>query len=190
MAQPIVKLWLSTGLQMPPEEMPYHAEMMNRMSVAAGWSHDQDAKFYARRNKYRMNEDDMTFMKEVFMPDDQGDEKPKLPFSKYIVQWGYHPLTMETYRTQGSDKTGALAEMRRKYGDHFQAMYQVPRPDGTLTKVSVISGMMFYSRKDEPYEVMVYAPGKEYDGPLPYQTDEQLMLLIAKLLGENDGLSK
>lgn len=133
-----------------------------------------------------MNEDDMTFMKEVFMPDDQGDEKPKLPFSKYIVQWGYHPLTLDAKQHHEADQEprGALADMRRKYGDHFQAMYQVPRPDGTLTRVSVISGMMFYSRKDEPYEVMVYALGKEYDNPLPYQTDEQLMLLIAKLLGE------
>ena len=42
--------------------------------------------------------------------------------------------------------------------------------------------MMFYSRKDAPYEVMVYDGNED---PYAYQTDEDLMLLLAKLLGES-----
>jgi hypothetical protein len=83
--------------------------------------------------------------------------------------------------------------MKEKYGNHFQCKYKLPRPDGTVTEVSVISGMMFYSRKDAPYEVMVYTAYDERDNyPYSYQTDEDLMLLLAKLLGEggSHGLSK
>lgn len=142
-----------------------------------------------------MSEDDMTFMHEVFMP--ENGDKPKLPFAQYIQAWGFHPLTQETSKekdtVQGDTKQGsgsAMADMRRKYGEHYQVFYKVPRPDGTLTKLSVICGMMFYSRKDEPYEVMVYtSPEAGENQPLPYQTDEQLMLLIAKLLNQGDNIA-
>jgi hypothetical protein len=128
-----------------------------------------------------ITEDDMSFMKEVFMPDTQGNEKPRLPFNQYITVWGYHPLTNEVMELK--NKEGAVARMHNKYGDSFQCKYSIPRPSGKLTEMSVISGMMFYSRKDAPYEVIVY-DGKEDSAPLAYQTDEDLMLLIAKLLTE------
>jgi hypothetical protein len=129
-----------------------------------------------------MHEDDMSFMREVFMPDTQGNDKPKLPFNQYITEWGLHPISVE------GDVDGAMHKMKEKYGNHFRAIYKVPRPDGTVTEVGVISGMMFYSRKDAPYEVMVH-DGRKND-PYAYQTDEDLMLLLAKLLGEDNGLSK
>lgn len=127
-----------------------------------------------------MHEDDMSFMREVFMPDAHGNEKPRLPFSKYIYEWGLHPMSRDLSKP---DPSGALSKMRRKYGDSFACKYRIPRPDGTVVELSVISGMMFYCRKDAPYEVMVYDDREDND-PLPYQTDEDLMILIAKLLGE------
>lgn len=134
-----------------------------------------------------ITEDDMSFMKEVFMPDNEGNEKPRLPFNQYIREWGYHPLTNEVMVLK--NKNGAVGRMHNKYGDSFQCRYSIPRPSGKLTEMSVISGMMFYSRKDAPYEVMVYDV-KENNNPLAYQTDEDLMLLIAKLLSEDDEVIK
>ena len=138
-----------------------------------------------------LHEDDMSFMREVFMPDTQGNEKPRLPFNQYIFEWGLHHMCreMEEVSAKKPDPNGALAKMRKKYGDSFMAKYRVPRPDGTKTEVSVICGMMFYSRTDAPYEVMVY-DGREDNDPYAYQTDEDLMLLIAKLLGESDERKK
>lgn len=189
MTSPIkTKLWLSIGLNNEARfgERPYQKEAEQRMLPRIP---DNTVKpdFFNLRRKYQMHEDDMTFMKEVFMPDDQGNTKPKLPFNQYIVKWGYHPLTLEAMQKHEADQEprSAMSDMRRKYGDHYQVEYSIPRPDGTATKVSVISGIMFYSREKEPYEVMVYDTASTYDDPLPYQTDEQLMLLIAKLLAEN-----
>ena len=138
-----------------------------------------------------IHEEDMSFMREVFMPDTQGNEKPRLPFNQYIYEWGLHKVSIEIEEVSAKkpDPQGALAKMKRKYGDSFQCKYRVPRPDGTKTELSVICGMMFYSRKDAPYEVMVY-DGREDGDPLPYQTDEDLMILIAKLLGESDERKK
>ena len=139
-----------------------------------------------------MIEDDMSFMREIFMPDTQGNEKPRLPFNRYIVQWGYHPMSLEVM--EKGDNNGALAKMRKKYGDSFMCKYKVPRPDGTIVHLSVITGMMFYSRTDAPYEVMCSADADDEGNcePRPYQTDEDLMLLVAKLLneGETNGLPK
>ena len=141
-----------------------------------------------------MHEDDMSFMREVFMPDTQGNEKPRLPFNQYIYEWGLHHMCreMEEVSAKKPDPNGALAKMRKKYGDSFMAKYRIPRPDGTKTELSVICGMMFYSRKGEPYEVMVNGGEDNHGDPLAYQTDEDLMLLIAKLLteGGSNGLSK
>jgi len=132
-----------------------------------------------------LSDDDMSFMREVFMPDTQGNEKPKLPFAQYIVEWGLHPLSERTGEATGE-------RWKRLYGDSFQAVYKLPRPNGTQTKVSVISGGLFYSRIGEPYEVMVCheTDMDSTDNLHPYQTDEDLMLLLAKLLGEDNGLSK
>ena len=129
-----------------------------------------------------LHEDDMSFMREVFMPDEHGNEKPRLPYNEFIYEWGLHPVS------QG--KGEAIKDMHRKYGDHFLCRYRIPCPSGKVVTLSVITGMMFYSRKDAPYEVMVNEA--ESNDPLAYQTDEDLMLLIAKLLteGEDDGLPK
>ena len=128
-----------------------------------------------------MHDDDMSFMREVFMPDAHGNEKPRLPFNKYIYEWGFHPMSPEVMAE--GDNSGALAKMRKKYGDSFMCKYKVPRPDGTVTELSVICGMMFYCRTDAPYEVMVYDNREDHE-PFGYQTDEDLMLLIAKLLNQ------
>ena len=148
---------------------------------------------------YIMIEDDMSFMEPVFMG-------KQLPFPEYIVKCGYHPMTEEgiakqafTDReahnprsTHGGDeqitKRGALGEMMRKYGLHFSAKYEIPRANGTVFNVSVISGKMFYSRIDAPYEVMGHKleeSDDDYDNdPMPYQTDEQLMIYLAKLIAK------
>ena len=88
-----------------------------------------------------MHEDDMSFMREVFMPDEHGNEKPRLPYNQFIYQWGLHPMSQ--FKDKLDDGNGALAKMRRKYGNHFVAKYRVPRHDGTVVHLSVISGMMF-----------------------------------------------
>ena len=125
-----------------------------------------------------MHEDDMTFMADVFL-------KRQLPYAEYLTESGYHDLSRDVITK--SPNESAMRQMMDKYGEHFMAIYQIPRPNGVVTKVSVISGMMFYSRKDAPYEVMVY-DGREDNDPYGYQTDEDLLLLIAKLLGESDGI--
>jgi hypothetical protein len=125
---------------------------------------------------YMAREDDMEFMREVFMPDKDGNLKPLLPFAHYIYEWGEHPIMHEM-----RDKD------RSKYGSSFFAQYRVPRPDGTLTGISVVCGHYFYSRKDAPYEILIInEPDGNDDEPMGYRTDEDLMLLIAQLLNEGE----
>jgi hypothetical protein len=172
-------MWLKIGLGEKEDYSdytdPFYAECAKRMFPR------QKGQITLTRS-YSMNDDDMSFMREVFMPDTQGNDKPKLPFNQYIVEWGLHRVSQEVNTATGGG--GALADMRRKYGNHFQCRYSIPRPDGEPIKVSVISGMMFYSRKDAPYEVMIDGGS---DRHMAYQTDEDLMLLLAKLLNEGDG---
>ncbi len=99
--------------------------------------------------------DDMSFMVAVFMPIDR--DRPALPYDEFIVEGGRHPRLQER-------------------GDHFYAKYEFPNGK----KVSVISGSMFYSRIDAPYEVMF----EDEDEPYGYQTDEELMILLAKAIGD------
>ena len=82
-------------------------------------------------------------------------DKPALPYDEFIVEGGLHPI--------GNVK------------GHFYARYEFPNG----TNVSVICGSMFYSRIDAPYEVRV--DGEEPHG---YQTDEELMILLAKAIGD------
>lgn len=105
-----------------------------------------------------MTRDDMTHMEAVFLPIDR--DKPSLPYDEFIVEWGKHPAS--SYK---GDK-----------GDHFYAKYEFPNG----RKVSVICGSMFYSRIDAPYEVMF----EDEDEPHGYQTDEELMILLAKAIGD------
>jgi hypothetical protein len=111
-------------------------------------------------------------MQNVFSPIDR--DKPNLPFSEFIVDAGEHRVTRGTEFT--------------KYGRHYYAQYEIPRKDGKLIHVSVISGNMFYCRPDAPYEVRVI--GMNDDEPRGYQTDEDLMILLAKLVaqGDTDGI--
>jgi hypothetical protein len=126
--------------------------------------------------EYMMNEDDMSFMEDVFL-------KRQLPFPEYLVKCGYHPMTLELHE-KVDQSPGALGKMMGKYGAHFSAKYEFPCKGGAVIKVSVISGMMFYSRKDAPYEIMGPTVGED-DGsgdPLAYQTDEDLMIYLAKMI--------
>lgn len=111
-------------------------------------------------------------MQNVFKPIDR--DKPNLPYSEFIIDAGEHRVT------RGNSFT--------KYGSHFYAQYEIPRKDGRLIHVSVISGSMFYCQPDAPYEVRIV--GMNDDEPFGYQTDEDLMILLAKLVakGDTDGL--
>ena len=103
-----------------------------------------------------MNDDDMGYMEAVFLPIDR--DKPALPYDEFIVQGGRHP-------TLGHDR-----------GGHFHARYKFPNG----TEVSVVCGALFYSRTDAPYEVMIVGE----DDVHGYQTDEDLMILLAKAIGD------
>lgn len=103
-------------------------------------------------------------MEAVFMPTDR--DKPNLPFSEYIVKHGQHDIVRG----------------HSDYKHHYVARYNIPRKDG-LIEVSVISGSMFYCRPDAPYEVMV---GDRSDDVRGYMTDEELMILLARLITEGD----
>jgi hypothetical protein len=97
-------------------------------------------------------------MHNVFMPIDR--DRPELPFSEFITDSGLHKLA-------GSGR----------YGNHFFAQYSIPRDGGTIG-VSIVSGYMFSCTPDAPYEVMINGNGD----PQGYVTDEQLMILLAKLI--------
>lgn len=151
------------------------------------------AAFEDVERTYLMIEDDMSHMEDVFL-------HRQLPFPEYIVRSGYHEVTREvidktcaaeTSRTATSTHVGALRKMQDKYGLHFRAVYEIPCASGRVINVSVISGKMFYSRLDAPYEVLCSHLDQDDEGntdPRGYQTDEDLMLLLAKLIGEKDGL--
>ena len=149
---------------------PYEEEVVHRYRFTLVTTPNSKEKEYA------MHEDDMSHMAEVFL-------NGGLPFPEYLTESKLHHVSI------GLGK--AKNDMQRKYGTHFMAKYSVPRPNGKVTELSVISGMMFYSRKDAPYEVMVY-DGREDNEPIGYQTDEDLILLIAKLLaeGESNGIQE
>lgn len=100
---------------------------------------------------------DMSHMESVFMPIDR--DKPALPYDEFIVAGGRHPTVFSESR-----------------GGHFFAKYEFPNG----RKVSVVCGLMFYSRIDAPYEVLI----DDENDPHGYQTDEELMILLAKAIGD------
>jgi hypothetical protein len=104
--------------------------------------------------------DDMTHMEAVFVPIDR--DKPCLPYDEFIVDGGRHPI--------GGD-------MESKVGGHYYARYEFPNGRA----VSVVCGQLFYSTIDAPYEVRL--DGEDPEG---YQTDEELMILLAKAIGDID----
>jgi len=136
-----------------------------------------------------MTEDDMSFMEPIFM-------ERRLPFAEYLERSGYHPMTQEILNKQeftteeaheGIPKISALKGMMDKYGLHFAASYRFPCKGGASISISVISGKMFYSSVDAPYEIMGVALDEGEDGgePMPYQTDEQLMIYLAKVIAHS-----
>ena len=106
--------------------------------------------------------DDYAYMQAVFMPIDR--DKPNLPFSEYIVEHGRHRIVSTS----------------ENYMHHYHARYSIPRGDGMMD-VSVISGSLFYCTPDAPYEVSV-----NMDEPHGRVTDEELMILLAKIIAGGD----
>jgi hypothetical protein len=100
----------------------------------------------------------MTHMGAVFVPIDR--DRPALPYDEFIVEGGRHPISEST---------------ESKCGGHYFARYEFPNG----RTVSVICGQLFYSRIDAPYEVRF---GEEE--PYGYQTDEEMMILLAKAIGD------
>jgi hypothetical protein len=122
-----------------------------------------------------MSKDDMSYMEDVFL-------KRQLPFAEYLVESGYHKLSTEMLERP----SGATGNMMGKYGLHFSAKYQIPCAGGAVFNVSVICGHMFYSSIDGPYEIMgpsVSEPDDRND-PNGHQTDEDLMVYLAKLISK------
>ena len=105
--------------------------------------------------------DDMSHMVSVFVPINR--DKPCLPYDEFITEGGFHP--------------SSFAESP-EYGRHFYAKYEFPNG----RKVSVACGQLFYSRIDAPYEVRV--DDNESEPIQGYQTDEDLMILLAKAIGD------
>jgi len=104
-----------------------------------------------------MLRDDMTHMEAVFLPTDR--DRPSLPYDEFIAEWGRHPI----------------GELEGK-GGHYYARYEFPNG----RTVSVICGSMFHSRIETPYEVRI----NEENEPHGYQTDEDLMIILAKAIGD------
>lgn len=102
--------------------------------------------------------DDMTHMEAVFLPIDR--DRPALPYDEFIVEGGRHPI----------------GDMESKVGGHYYARYEFPNG----RTVSVVCGQLFYSQINAPYEVWVDGE----DEPHGYQTDEGLMILLAKAIGD------
>ena len=103
--------------------------------------------------------DDMSHMEAVFMPIDR--DRPSLPYDEFITDWGRHPSSIK---------------FDAKIGGHFYAKYKFPNGK----EVSVVCGQLFYSQIDAPYEVLFH----DEDEPHGYQTDEELMILLAKAIGD------
>jgi hypothetical protein len=117
-------------------------------------------------------------MQEVFLPDKHGDEKPRLPFSEYIVEWGYHPM----YESALQNPDGIMSQMARKNGKSFRAIYSIPCKGGAMMKVSVVCGATMHCSANAPYEVNMPNIWQNSEDPFGYQTDEDLMILLAKLI--------
>lgn len=131
------------------------------------WRHDLGnflTKHAVAKGSFKMRRDDMTHMEAVFLPIDR--DRPALPYDEFIVESGRHP-------------TGGFAFENKvqvqAYGGHYYAKYEFPNGK----KVSVVCGQLFDSRIDAPYEACI--DGKEPEG---YLTDEELMIILAKTIGD------
>jgi len=108
-----------------------------------------------------MTRDDMTHMEAVFLPIDR--DRPSLPYDEFITESGRHP-------------TGG-GRFEEKIGGHYYARYEFPNGK----KASVVCGQLFYSRIEAPYEVRL-----NDDEPQGYLTDEELMIILAKTIGDTE----
>lgn len=117
-------------------------------------------KHAVAKGSFKMTRDDMSHMEAVFLPIDR--DRPALPYDEFIVEGGRHPI----------------GDVEEKVGGHYYARYEFPNGK----KVSVVCGQLFYSRIDAPYEVRV--DDNESEPIQGYQTDEDLMILLAKAIGD------
>lgn len=101
----------------------------------------------------------MAVMDELFMT-------PSLPYKDYITEHGLHHVTSETS------------------GKHYHARYEFPEQQ---ISVSLIHGPMFYCKPDTPYEWRIFM-NYEYQEPEGYKTEEELYILLTKILGGSYGL--
>jgi hypothetical protein len=96
----------------------------------------------------------MSHMAEIFTT-------PLLPYKEFLVTHGKHQAELMRYGG--------------KLGQHFYARYEFP----CGTEVSVISGPLFYCDHDRPYEYRV-----NEGEPVGHTTDEELFIVLTKLLNE------
>lgn len=99
-------------------------------------------------------------MNELFMT-------PSLPYKDYITEHGLHDVS----RSIGM-------------GKHYQARYEFP--DQQIS-VSLIHGPLFHCSHDGPYEWRITYPDGAVE-PEGYKTEEELYILLTKILGGSYGL--
>jgi hypothetical protein len=161
-------MWLKIGIgELDKYADPVYTECAKRM-------HPRRKGQITLSRKYSMADDDMSHMEDVFL-------KRQLPFAEYLVECGYHHMSREWM----DNPSGAVGNMMDKYGYHFSAKYEIPCAGGAVFNVSVICGKMFYSSTDAPYEIL--GPSERDDDgsdPRAYQTEEDLMVYLAKLVSK------
>ena len=101
-------------------------------------------------------------MDEVFMT-------PLLPYKNYITEHGLHEVG------QGI----GMGEAK-----HYQARYEFPDQQ---IKVSLIHGPLFHCNYDGPYEWRITYPDGAVE-PEGYKTEEELYILLTKILGGSYGI--
>ena len=93
----------------------------------------------------------------------------QLPYAEYLTECGEHPM-----------KAGYLKDGDAPFPKHYSAKYFFP---DSRIEVSVIHGMLFHCGPDEPYEILISQGERKQQGPLGYQTDEELFILLTKIIG-------
>ena len=94
----------------------------------------------------------------------------QLPYAEYLTECGEHPM-----------KAGYTKEFKGKpFPRHYLAKYFFPDSE---IEVSVVHGMLFNCNPEAPYEILVSQGKRKGQGPLGYQTDEELFILLTKVIG-------
>jgi len=89
---------------------------------------------------------------------------PSLPYKDYIVKHGEHSVS----------------------NNHFYADYSFPEQG---IYVSLIHGPMFHCSLDAPYEWRLFMDCKHQE-PEGYKTEEELYILLTKILGGSYGIQE